>query len=102
MRLFWRALLVTALLPVPAAAQGLGAENCRVTRTILSEAIAGRRAGEAPEVIVTRLSTGEAAVAGPYRLTVAPLVDLVFKLDPQSLSEETAALYEAQCLAYKP
>ena len=76
--------------------------HCTATRAILSEAIAARRAGQSAPAIKTRLTRGPQAVPADYRLTVGPLVDLVFALDRSKLTERTATDYERQCLAYKP
>lgn len=100
-RLVFAILLILAL-PVAAPAAGLGEENCRATRAILSDAIAARRAGQSAEQVKTRLSSGDQAVAARYVPTVAPLVDLAFSLDRSMLTEKVAEDYEAQCLKYDP
>lgn len=92
------ALLLMGAGPSPA----LDRAHCTATRAILSEAIAARRAGQSATAIKARLTEGPQAVAADYRLTVAPLVDLVFALERAQLTERTAAEYERECLAYNP
>lgn len=99
--LFALALMLGCALPVAAPAEGLGQVHCSATRQILEVVIKGRKAGLSAQSLKSELTTGAAAVAKIYRPTVAPLVDLVFNLDPGMLTEQTAAAYETECLNYK-
>lgn len=93
--------VIAAAVPLPAPAQGLSAENCRATRTIVAAAIAGRKAGETPQAVGARLASDAGGIAARYRATVPTLVDLVYKLDPGLLTEATAAQFETMCLSYQ-
>ena len=101
LRLLIAALLICAL-PMAAPAGALGKASCKATRDILSTAIAGRKAGQSAKAIEARLITGEDAVEEKYAATVKPLVNLVFALGRDGLTEKVAKDYEAQCLKYNP
>lgn len=93
--------LALALGPMALAA-GLGKDDCRATRDILSAAVAARKAGANAETVKAQLTRGDGAVEARYAATVAPLVDLVFALERAALSDRIAEQYERQCLQYDP
>lgn len=93
----WRILLSSLVIASPVLAQEKEA-LCKATSDIAGDAVTERLAGatqdEAVAAIVGGLDEGEAE----YAAAVSPIVDWVYTLPDEHLTDEVQPAYEAACL----
>ena len=105
--IIWCGLAMAGLATVAVAEDEKQRETCAKTSEIVSVAVSKRVAGVDVDATKDSLMEGDGAVAEKYQLTVGPLVDWVFGLEPDVIGKKNAAssiaaTYQESCLGYKP
>lgn len=94
-----RPLCLFALLATPVMAQQDKTELCTVSARIAGQAVAERSGGGAPEAAVLVISEGLDPENANFAAAVQPIVEWVWTLPEEQLTDEVATAYEAACLA---
>lgn len=85
-------------MPLSAATQR--EKSCEITTQIVTIAVKDRLEGRSPDAIKAALAKEGSGITGVYLATIEPLVDMVFALDRNGLSEQAAEDYRTQCLGF--
>lgn len=94
----FRILFSLILLAAPAMAQDK-AELCKISAGIADSAVAERVAGAPQDRAIDAITAELAGVNDSYIGAVQPIVEWVWTLPADQLTEEVALAYEAACLA---
>ena len=92
--------LIALALSFAAPAFAGKAENCAATAGIVNDAVAQRADGKYMAVTVSFLGSDAGGIASKYREAVPALVDWVYTLPEDQLTEAAAKAFEDACLAH--
>ena len=93
--------LIAVLLSFAAPAFAGKAENCAATAGIVSDAVAQRVDGKDMAATVAFLGSDAGGIAAKYREAVPALVDWVYTLPEDQLTDAASEAFEDACLAYE-
>jgi hypothetical protein len=93
--------LIAVLLTAAAPALAGKAENCAATAGIVRDAVAQRADGKAMTDTVAFLASDAGGVAAKYREAVPALVDWVYTLPEDQLTDAAPTAFEGACLAHE-
>lgn len=86
------------ILTTPALAQGTE-DLCRISSQIAGAAVSERSTGATQDAAVRVITADLEGEAAAYAAAVQPLVDWVYSLPEEQLTDDVASAYEAACLA---
>lgn len=89
------------LLAMPALAQDPAqdkAELCKVTSGIAGDAVSARGAGATEAATIAAITADLPATGTDYTSAVQPIVEWVYTLPEEQLTDEVQAAYQAACL----
>lgn len=92
------ALLTALILATPLAAQDKES-ICSTSAGIVDAAVEARRDGMEQKKAVQTIGNGLDGDAAIYKAAVQPIVNWVYDLEEEQLSDEVGATYEKACLA---
>jgi hypothetical protein len=96
-------LLPALLLPALLVASPLAAQDqktvCATSADIVDSAVEARRDGVRQRKAIRTIGNDLAGDAAPYKAAVEPIVNWVYTLEDEQMSQDVAAAYEKACLA---
>ncbi|QIE45175.1 hypothetical protein G5B38_06330 [Pseudohalocynthiibacter aestuariivivens] len=100
--MFRTAAIVSLVLLVPASAYATDdkAANCAATAGIVSHAVGERNGGNTQEGATDFLTSDEGGIEEKYDAAVPMLVEWVYTLPEDQLTDEAATAFEKACLAH--